>query len=295
MHVVSLVGEQPLPSLTVLRFLKPLSFTLVCTEYTRKVAERIAELVEATHKLVFEIPAYRLVGIRERLERHLNTIKQDLDEEKIAFDLTGGTKLMALAAYDVARSHASSVYYLRSQKETLLLEYKFTPKGIAERLITIPEALFDLMDYFLAYLGSEFKITGPCRDEPGRSFEMAVAKALKDVVDELEAGIKFGGALDLDLAFRLGTRVGVAELKTGEKAKQKRPLEQVNAACGREFLGIYTKKFLIVDREIGSNLHELARAWNVKVVELPSFGHQRSLSPRDEEKLKQEVRQHLGG
>ncbi len=296
MHILSLVGEQPIPSLTILRFLKPSSLTLIYTDRSREVANRVAELLKADHKWTLEVPAYQLVEIRDRLTRHVEEIKRNLGEEKVSFDLTGGTKPMAFAAYDIARSNMAHVYYLRSQKESVLFEYKFTTKGLEHVTTTaIRDALFDLEDYLHAYLGRTFKITGPCRDEPGRSFELAVIETLKGVVDELKSGVRFGGALDLDLVLRLKTKVGVAELKTGGKAKEKRPLEQVNAACGRAFLGTYTKKLLIVDREIGPNLHSLAEAWNVKVIELPSFGERQELSPEDKEKLKAEVCRHLGG
>jgi hypothetical protein len=36
----------------------------------------------------------------------------------------------------------------------------------------------------------------------------------------------------------------------------------------REYLGTYTNKFLIIDREYPPNNKELARAWNINVIEL---------------------------
>ena len=118
-------------------------------------------------------------------------------------------------------------------------------------------------------------------------------------MDEVKQGVILGGALELDLVVRLGNQVGVIQAKTGEKAKKKEGLDQLNAACGRENLGTYTAKILTVNQrwdETLENLRELAGAWNITVIELPSFTPDSpSLSPEDQERLRREVRRGLGG
>ncbi|MBC7098298.1 DUF1887 family protein [Candidatus Bipolaricaulota bacterium] len=295
MHVVGLIGEQPMPCLVVLRYLEPDSFTLVCTAYTRRIAERLKKLVKAQAAHILEVPAYKLGEIRRSLLDHL----EGLGEKRVAFDLTGGTKTMAFATYDVARLLSGVAYYLRSQMENVLFEYAFgTGDSLQEREIALPMGLFTIRDFLGAYL-DEFKITGPCKSPQGRQFEIAVRDSLSEVVDEIEAGVRsISGQLDLDLVFRVGNGVGVAEVKTGRKAEHKEPLEQLKSACSKEILGTYTKPFLIIDREWGpdkQNLRDLASAWDITVIELPSFRDTGSLCAEDKEKLQTAVKKVLGG
>jgi hypothetical protein len=116
------------------------------------------------------------------------------------------------------------------------------------------------------------------------------------VVDEIVAGVKLGGALDIDLVLRCGNQVGIAEVKTGRKSRSKEGINQLNTAGGRAFLGIYTRKILIVDTvwdATCSNLRELAEARNVQVVELPSYLQTGALSDYDRQRLTSAVRSAL--
>ena len=47
--------------------------------------------------------------------------------------------------------------------------------------------------------------------------------------------------MEIDLIFRCGNSIGIAELKTGKSATEKEGIDQLNAACAREYLGTYTK------------------------------------------------------
>ena len=293
MHVITLLGEQPIPSLVVLRYLKPDSFTIISTEFTAHRAARLMDLVPAERKESLKIPPYEMQKAQELIRKHVDELSMRADE--LAFDLTGGTKIMALAGYAVAQALRAPVFYLRTQQESVLFRYSFGEAGVVESEEILPldertKQLINLEDYLRAYLG-DFKISGPCDSEPGRSFEIAVQDVLSRACDEVVLGIKAGGALDIDLAVRVGNRVGVAELKTGSKAEKKRPLEQLNSACGRAFLGIYTRKFLIIDRKLeAQNLKDLAEAWRIKVIELPGFAQNGRLTVEDQEKLIKEVR-----
>jgi len=83
----------------------------------------------------------------------------------------------------------------------------------------------------------------------GGKFEEAVTDILRNECDEVKARIKYGGIIDIDLAIRKANIVGIAEVKSGRNPCKKRALEQLNTATDRAFLGMYIKKFLIVDRE----------------------------------------------
>ncbi len=291
MHVISLIGEQPIPCLMILRLLKPSGFTLVCSDFTRRVALRLKKIVDAEEKLVLEISPYRFEEIRQLTLEHVRKVS-----DEVVFDLTGGTKIMAFATYDVARSLGASAYYLRSQQQNVLFRYTFSETGVREESIEVPSDLFTLRDYLSAYL-DEYQITGPCKAPDGREFEIAVRQVIEPVVDEVEAGIRsVGGQLDLDLAFRIGNRVGIAEVKAAKKGKD--ALEQLKSATSREFLGTFTKPFLILDHEWGEkqrNLRELAAAWDIEVIGLPSYRETGMISPQDQEKLRNTILKVLGG
>ncbi|MDI6631878.1 MAG: DUF1887 domain-containing protein, partial [Thermoanaerobacteraceae bacterium] len=104
----------------------------------------------------------------------------------------------------------------------------------------------------------------------------------------------FTGALEIDLVLRCGNRVGIAEVKSGKKARSKEGIDRLNAAADPRFLGTYIKKFLILDREYEPNNLELARAYGITVIELSS-AQNGELSREDTEKLIQTAKTELGG
>lgn len=126
--------------------------------------------------------------------------------------------------------------------------------------------------------------------ERGR-FKEAVTDIFRNECDEVKAGIKYGGIIDIDLAIRKANIVGIAEVKSGRNACKKRALEQLNTATDRAFLGIYIKKFLIVDRDdCSKNIKDLAEARSIKIIYLPSFQRDHKISDYDRRKLIDEVR-----
>ncbi|MCS6965135.1 MAG: hypothetical protein NZM16_13995 [Thermoflexus sp.] len=210
---------------------------------------------------------------------------------------------MVLAAYQVAARLGAPFVYLQSEgRREQLHRYRFTQGGqiAADPPIQIP-AMITLDDYLRAYIGP-YQVEDEAKrrkDSLGLAFERAIAEALAGVVDEVERGVRIGGALELDLVVRRGNRVGVIEAKTGRKAGTKEVLDQLNAACGRERLGIYTAKILVINQrwdETRENLRELAEAWGIWVVELPSFQENSpSLSRGDQERPQEKVRKALRG
>jgi hypothetical protein len=65
--------------------------------------------------------------------------------------------------------------------------------------------------------------------------------------------------------------VGIAEVKLGDLAGRgpKAGLDQLAMAGGREYLGTYTAKFLIVARKQQPGILTLARERGIDVIELP--------------------------
>jgi hypothetical protein len=110
--MVLLVGGRPVPNVAgVLRY-RPQRVAWLASEdaletyrLTRQVLERVPGLVLEEPRVV---PAYDLEANRAACE----ALVQDLREAEVVFNLTCGTKVMALAAYEVAGRHGHTSLYL---------------------------------------------------------------------------------------------------------------------------------------------------------------------------------------
>lgn len=264
----SLVGEQPLPNLLPIRFLAPAATVLVHTDRTERVSKRLSELLIATQ--ILKVDPYDIAQIEELILDDISA--SQIDPATITFNLTGGTKAMAIAMYRVAeRMRCRFVYFQTEGRRSLLHAYTWTTDAqpVLEQQNEIP-GIISLADYVRVHVG-RFQVEGPSRTEGGL-FEQQVADLLRSHVDEVEIGVKLGGALDADIMIRKGNRVAVIEAKTGSKAARKDGIDQLNSIAGPDYLGTYTVKFLAIDRywdKTHTNLRELAEARNITVLEVP--------------------------
>jgi hypothetical protein len=298
MHtMIALVGEQPIPNLLPVRHLKPAKTVLVYTATTEKTAQRLAKIIpnSAGHKLAAS--PYEVGKILAGLTQATS------GESGVYFNLTGGTKPMALAAYTLAARMGAPFIYLQSERppETLYL-YEFAQgQPVLQSTEPLPP-LINADDYLRAHLPG-YRAVGCSRDENGEItdgglFEQAIYDALKKEDDlEVLAGVRPEGVADqieVDLVVRCGNRVGIAEVKLGDKGgqKPKQGLDQLATAGGREYLGTYTAKFLIVARRQTRGIHALADARQIKVIELPGY-RDGKLPPEERQRLVQTIRDRL--
>ncbi len=284
--MIALIGEQPIPNLLPIRYEEPDRVMLVYTERTEKGFERLKDLLGATKIDPLKIDSpYDIFSILRDLRRSIND--NGFDCSSIIFNLTGGTKPMAFASYRLAEEFSSPFLYLQSEGgKSLIYRYEFS-SGAAQLIKrdVIPDVL-SIDDYLKAHLGSYNEAV------PKDPFEMLVKEALVNSVSETASSINHG-ALEIDLVIRCGNQIGIAEVKTGKKARKKEGIDQLNTAGEQRYLGTYTRKFLIVDREIGSQNRALAEAHRINVIELCS-GENGELSSEDKEKLVRTIRKDLG-
>jgi len=285
--MIAFIGEQPIPNLIPIKFKRPDKTLLVFTKLTKSKAENIKKLVESKITKIeeCEVDPYDISKIYEKVKNKIS------NEADLIFNLTGGTKAMAFAGYSLAQQYNAPFLYLQTEgKEMKIYEYEFK-KGIPSlKNTTIVSLKINIDEYLRVHIGN-YNQTNFKND-----FERAVYDALKSSVEELKSGVKIGGALDIDLIIRCENYVGIAELKTGKKARTKEGIDQLNTAGGREYLGTYTTKFLIVDQkwdESLSNLRELAEARNIYLIELPSYGKNKDISNRDKKHLIQTIKDKL--
>jgi hypothetical protein len=86
--------------------------------------------------------------------------------------------------------------------------------------------------------------------------------------------------------------VGIAEAKANKASKE--GLDQLTMAGGREYLGTYTSKFLIVGNTMGLGLKQLAEARGIQTIELPSYAATGVIAPNEARQLVETVRKWLG-
>lgn len=291
--MVALIGEQPIPNLLPIKYERPESALLVRTARTKPVSQRLEKVLKNNTLIYFcEVDdPYSIADVYQQLSCKIDELGWLSTE--LVFNLTGGTKPMALAAYQVALDKMSEFLYLESERgKSLLRRYKFEGNLATLKHEEIVPSIISIADYLSVHLDN-YQV----RDF-SEAFEKVLFEILRNEVDEVIAAVKdLTGTLDLDLVVRVNNQVGIIEVKTGRKAKKKEGIDQLNTAGGRAFLGTYTKKFLIVDCswENSTNLSELAVARNIEVIQLPSYGQTNQLSDNDKKHLIQTLKTFLGG
>jgi hypothetical protein len=280
--LISLVGEQPIPNLLPIRAVQPAEVLFVHTQRTADVSQRLQKLFPQSTLLL--VDAYDV----ERIETELQQWLQQNVDKNHCFNLTGGTKTMMLAAYRLAEMHRLPFVYFQTEgRQSLLHYYSFNHKK--HPVLNEAKSLAGLItieDYVRIHV-NRYVVTGPSNGAGGL-FESAIAAGLKDRVDEVVVGVQLGGALDADLVVRNGNRIGVIEAKMGASARAKTGIDQLNTIGGREFLGTFIAKFLVIDQvwsKSQSNLRELAEARGIVLIELPSYGEHGSISAADQQHL----------
>jgi hypothetical protein len=290
--MIALVGEQPIPILLPVRYLQPTETILVCTKETEDVVQRLSKLIPQCHS-----PTVKPYEFDETLDKIRAAIS---DKNDLIFNLTGGTKMMALAAFAVVSETQGRFVYLQSEGlKSLLIQYKFDKNGrvkpdakIDLELQTEVQPLITAEDYLNAHLPG-FRLAGFSCDEAGNlsdggKFEQEIYNILKSEFDVLPNVRPEGVAdqIEIDLVIRCQNHVAIAEVKLGDAQGEgpRHGLDQLAMAGRREYLGTYTVKFLITGRQLTSRVQKriqtLAQEANIEIIQ-PSRGIWNARNDRD--------------
>lgn len=286
--MILLVGEQPAPNLLPLRYYNPAQVMLVHSNRTRERARRLATVIgrRVTHPFC-ETHAFRVDDIKASLLAYLD--EQGCAKEGLVFNLTGGTKMMALAAYEVAQQiGARAFYYQTEDNESLIHPYHFqNGKLICEPPVSIAATL-TLDDYLRLYVG-EYE-EGKPKDPFEKMVEAALRAHLPDHEIKTSVWLKeLAGNVEVDILARCGNQVAVFEIK--HKAG-KEGIDQLNGVTNQRTLGTYTHKILVSGAPMNRNNLNLAGAYHIKTVVLPS-GMGEALTEEDAQRLAEAARQSL--
>lgn len=263
MILFNLIGEQPIPNLLPIKYLKPEENIILFSNITEKAAKRLERLVKVKRKI--QIDPYDI-------DKIMSVIKCNIEEQaKIVFNITGGTKIMSSALFKIALDRKADFVYLQSEgNQSLLYKYSFQNENITVTKESLPE-LIDIDAYLKAHINDYFIDT---TITSGSDFENSVARTLKENNFEVVQNVRpkgEGNQLEIDLVLKPnGTNnVAIAEIKTGDEREEgpKKGIEQLALAGQREYLGIYTKRFLITQRRLTSNIKELALAHNIIIID----------------------------
>ncbi len=275
--LILLVGEQPLPNLLPARHLHPDALVLVCTERTRPIAERLKTVLSDSRCSLHEIAdPYDIPAIQNDIDQIIQKLLPDFSP---VINLTGGTKPMALGAFLVASQCRIPFVYLETERGNILYHHEFMANGEIIQRKEVLSTTITLEDYLRAQVGGY--TAGP----PRHPFEAQVCEILKSIQDlEVLTSVRpqEQPALEVDFIIRLGNRIGVIECK---HQADKRGIDQIQAVTEQRYLGTYVDKFLVSAKPVDSNNVELAKAYRIEVVELPSCADVGSISDEDRKKL----------
>lgn len=287
--MILLVGEQPIPNLLPVLHEKPEEALLVYTDRTKSQMERLRDLLVGRCLCdELQASAFDVVSTRDALGTRLT--EKGWRGKNAIFNLTGGTKTMAFAAYELAVRLGSDFLYLQTEGTQSLI-YRYTTSAGAPTLAGSPHQIGTLLtidDYLRVYVG-HYSVEGTSPTTGGK-FEEAVLRHIQPVVDECLAGVRLSPTVEVDLIVRCGNQVGVVEVKTSRPGKD--GIDQLVAVCGREYLGIYTKRLLISSRswENLDGLKDLAHARDVTLIEIPGYSQTGALADKEIEMLHQSIR-----
>ena len=288
MILISLVGEQPAPNLLPARRLKPGIAALIYTERTESIAANLKALLASQCACrLCKVEPYNILDIGDRLARFM---ADEFADERFVFNLTGGTKPMVLAAYQLAQARSSPFIYFQTEgNRSCLYRYVFADGGtVLAAVEELPETL-SLDDYLRLYLRA-YETEAPRNILEQQVFEALKATPGLEVLTSVRPqGL---GALEVDFAVRCGNQVGIGEVKT---RGAKDGIDQINAVAHPRYLGTYVRKFLVSAHPVDQNNRDLAEAYRIEVIELPSYRSSGELDPDDRQKLSQGIVRQLGG
>jgi len=295
--LLQLVGNQPLPNLLPSLYLKPDQTILIYTPQTDHVRRNIESVIGQCQALCCD--AYDIEKLAEDLQNMLISKRG----HELIFNLTGGTKAMALAANQVAVQQNAQIVYLESErKQSVLYSYRYDDQ-LNLRLESKAElpTLVSIEQFLDAHLGKgQWKETGASKDTGGR-FEEAVACALRCRLPQAEVkqGIRFLGRpdgtfnqADLDIVVRCVNQFARIECKSQGSTTTLDAAKQLN--MWTELLGTYTRKFIAMSDRANLNHAGVYVATRTEVIELLSFDGQ-SLSREDQDKLADSIAKAIGG
>ena len=188
--LIQLMGEQTIPNILPISIIKPNRVYNLCTEKTTKQGERVNKGVKNKYRGGIESSTQKLRdadlgGTRQACKELLAKHKG----EHITLNLTGGTKLMSLAMYQIAEKTAEdvSVIYVQHGQQEIITRLKRASWDIANTEGEQAAGDLEIMD---------FLEVGEQAPESVKGWHPLVpaAKAIQQMADSINAGKALQGS-----------------------------------------------------------------------------------------------------
>lgn len=321
--MVCLVGGQTIPNLVPLLHFhqqgKADYALLVCSTETSRQSKQTANLLPPTltsHELVLTDEYNVELSITE-IENKISELGWQADD--LLFNITGGTKTMMIAAYQLALRLGCELNYYQTGKGGGSIHcYKVNGGELGVPVFDAPASVLSIDTYFRAYgvdvsrrksrkqLQQDLdNLTDP-GEIKGHTFELAVYDVIEPLVDEIYASVypiplltspdpqkKRPAAIELDLIIRKGNIVAIAEVKCGSKSRERKGIDQLVIAGGQPY-GTFTGKLFITDEPTGEQNQDFIDAYKIEHCVLGSYAQIGVVSSEDGDKLKAAIDKVLG-
>ncbi len=285
MILLSLLGEQPIPNLMPLwQTGHPYqAVRFVVSDTTLPIAENLMEIIPQDPILKnitilppIHITPYHLAQARLRLTDAL--VKYQLNGEPAAVNITGGTKIMSLAAMQAAQTTATPMIYVNTQGEEIIL---YNPDGSEKERIPL-KVNISVQQYLSAH-GIELSDHPNFYPKAQRPF--APPKAGDLLEERVKLRLTQSGIFDdvrhsiyirrkdrpqvhneLDIAVTLNGKLAVCSCKSGKNVHND-AIYELASLSSRESIGLYCGKVLVIDQpEIKDAVRNRSRITQVHLV-----------------------------
>ena len=282
--LLSLVGEQPIPNLLPLwQFPEYDQVCFAATRVTLPVVQQMQSVAQSdpglrhVHLLPpLQLPAYHW---QEAQESIFDFLAERMEQgQMVEINLTGGTKLMSLAAMRAADVLSIPVLYVSTQTGEMI---RIAPGTQAETRLPISVQIS--VAQYLAAHGFESSLHPNFREDlapysppkEGDALEERVASlaSRSGFFDDVQRGLfirKMDDRLqvrnELDVLVTRNGRLAACSCKSGKNVN-KDAIYELSSLFSRELAGIYCGKVLVIDQpELPKSLSERARLEKVRLV-----------------------------
>jgi hypothetical protein len=285
--LLSLVGEQPIPNLLPLwQFPQYDEVQFAASPTTRAVAQQLKTALQNDPLLqhiqplkTLELGAYDIQDARARLAAAL--VEHQAKGKTVHLNLTGGTKLMSLAALQAAFGSGITLMYVSTEEKTIIW---LGSDGSEQRREPI-RVKISVAQYLNAHgLQIEDKVNPFSAPPPkeGDDLEQEVEDLLQssgdfdDVRRNVHTLLKRGKKVvrnELDLVVTRNGRLAVISCKSGTaesvtgRDNYRKAIYELSAISRREAAGIYCGKVLVSSQmELPESIRSRALESNVRLV-----------------------------
>jgi hypothetical protein len=282
--MIALIGEQQLPNYLPALYYHP---NIVLAVHTEKTESQYRNLQTVLKQKKFEQKKIAVEGVKTDpydLALIVQAINEKLDTitgasaQSLIFNLTGATKIMSLAAYQVAVQRSAPIVYLQSEKGQSLLDYYSWQDNQLHHhkpAKELPEylTLQDMLDLHLGQGLDKWHIRPKNQKDPGVLFELAIGQALQKYGYEVLCGVTDNkNQIDIDVMMRCKNHIVLIEAKTKTSKKSRdRTFDgfQQLSTNTRYLGGTYTYPLLVTNYNLTNEqqqTRELMRIYSISLL-----------------------------